>query len=91
MTLADGRHVLTYNHSTRGTPDAGGKGRGILNLSVSNDGIDWEAGLVIDYTTGSRYSYPTVIQTSDCMLHVTYTHGRYFIRIGRGCGLRKPE
>jgi predicted neuraminidase len=77
VTLTDGRHILVYNHSTRGTPDAGGKGRGILNVAVSTDGVNWEAALVLDYRDDdSRFTYPAVIQSRDGKVHVTYTWNR---------------
>jgi predicted neuraminidase len=77
VTLKDGRHLLVYNHSTRNAPGTGGKGRGILNVAVSNDGENWEAALVLDYRDdGSRYTYPAVIQTRDGLVHVTYTFHR---------------
>jgi hypothetical protein len=77
VTLTDGRHLLVYNHSTRYEPGTGSKGRGILNVAVSTDGINWEAALVLDYRDdGSRYSYPAVIQGRDGLVHITYTWNR---------------
>jgi predicted neuraminidase len=76
VTLDDGRHLLAYNHSTRGTPDASSKGRGILTLAVTTDGVNFEAAMVIDYTDSGRYSYPAIIQGRDGMVHVTSTYSR---------------
>ncbi|HET6423787.1 MAG TPA: sialidase family protein, partial [Planctomycetaceae bacterium] len=64
VTMQDGRHVLIYNH----TP----KGRSPLNVDVSTDGVEWSAALALETEPG-EYSYPAIIQTSDGLLHVTYT------------------
>lgn len=71
VTLKDGRQLLVYNH----TP----KGRSPLNVAVSRDGKAWEAGLVLESNPG-EYSYPAVIQTSDGLVHITYTWKRERIR-----------
>jgi predicted neuraminidase len=71
VTLADGRHLIVYNH----TP----KGRTPLNLAVSRDGKLWEAALVLENEPG-EYSYPAVIQTPDGLVHVTYTWKRLRIK-----------
>jgi len=67
VTLADGRHLIVYNH----TP----KGRSPLNVAVSTDGKEWQAALVLERDPG-EYSYPAVIQTSDGLIHFTYTWKR---------------
>ncbi|HET6422476.1 MAG TPA: exo-alpha-sialidase, partial [Planctomycetaceae bacterium] len=71
VTMRDGRHVLIYNH----TP----KGRSPLNVAVSTDGVEWSAALALETEPG-EYSYPAIIQTSDGLLHVTYTWKRKRIR-----------
>jgi predicted neuraminidase len=81
VTLDDGRHLLVYNHSTREDPVGGRKGRGILTVAVTRDGINWEAAAVLEYRTGSvQYSYPSVIQTRDGLVHVTYSWHRKRIK-----------
>jgi predicted neuraminidase len=60
-----------YNHTT--------KGRSPLNVSVSRDGKTWEAALVLESEPG-EYSYPAVIQTSDGLVHITYTWKRQRIK-----------
>jgi predicted neuraminidase len=67
VTLADGRHLLVYNH----TP----KGRSPLNVAVSDDGKLWKAALTLEHEPG-EYSYPAVIQTADGQVHITYTWKR---------------
>lgn len=71
VTLHGGRHLIVYNHTA--------KGRSPLNLSVSKDGALWEAALVLESEPG-EYSYPAVIQTSDGLVHVTYTWKRQRIK-----------
>ena len=81
VTLADGRHLLVYNHSTRNAPGTGNKGRAVLNVAVSNDGVNWEAALVLDYRDdGSRYTYAGVIQGRDGLVYVSYTWHRKRIK-----------
>ncbi|PRD52032.1 sialidase family protein [Sphingobacterium gobiense] len=82
VTLQDGRHLLIYNHATRGQEGMGHKGRGVLNLAVSKDGKEWEAALVLDYLDApeKQYSYPSIIQTSDGLVHIVYTWHRERIK-----------
>ncbi|MEI6950304.1 exo-alpha-sialidase [Paraflavisolibacter sp. H34] len=82
VTLKDGRHLLVYNHSTRDQKDLGHNGRGVINVAVCKDGKAWEAALVLDYTTEPemQYSYPSVIQTSDGLVHIVYTWHRKRIK-----------
>jgi predicted neuraminidase len=46
---------------------------------VSRDGTTWEAALVLENERG-EFSYPAVIQTSDGLVHLTYTWKRERIR-----------
>jgi len=71
VTLRNGRFLLVYNHT--------GSGRTPLNVAVSRDGSLWEAALVLERDEG-EYSYPAVIQTSDGLVHITYTWQRRRIR-----------
>jgi predicted neuraminidase len=81
VKLDDGRFLLVYNHSTRNDSICGRKGRGILTVAVSKDGINWDAAAVLEYRTGSvQYSYPAVIQTKDGLVHITYSWHRKRIK-----------
>lgn len=71
VTLQDGRHVLVYNHTS--------KGRSPLNIAISEDGKQWHAAAVLENEPG-EYSYPAVIQGRDGMLHVSYTWKRQRIK-----------
>jgi predicted neuraminidase len=72
VTLNDGRHLLVYNHTT--------SGRSPLNVAISKDGQTWQAALVLEDEKGGEFSYPAVIQTSDGLVHITYTWNRKKIR-----------
>lgn len=74
VMLRDGRALLVYNHST-----SDGRDREFLNVAVSDDGRKWYAALVLEDQEG-EYSYPAVIQTSDGLVHVTYTWKRKRIK-----------
>jgi predicted neuraminidase len=71
VTLRDGRHLLVYNHTA--------KGRTPLNIALTRDGRNWEAAHVLESEPG-EYSYPAVIQTSDGLVHITYTWRRLRIK-----------
>lgn len=68
VTMADGRHALIYNHTTRGrTP---------LNLAIAPANLSgWEMVATLETEPG-EYSYPAIIQTKDGKLHMTYTWKR---------------
>ena len=73
VNLTDGRQLLVYNHLV--------KGRNLLNISVSSDGQDWKAAVLLENDQpGTEFSYPAVIQTNDGMVHVTYTWNRKLIK-----------
>ena len=67
VLLKDGRSLLVYNHTT--------KGRTPINIAVSDTGKIWKAGPALETEPG-EYSYPAVIQTSDGLVHTTYTWKR---------------
>ena len=71
VTLADGRQLLVYNHTTGG--------RGVLNVALSRDGEAWQAALVLEKQRG-EFSYPAVIQSADGLVHATYTWKRRRVR-----------
>lgn len=68
VTLKDGRHLLIYNHTA--------KGRSPLNLALSADGKNWQAALVLEDEPRAEFSYPAIIQTSDGLVHCTWTWKR---------------
>ncbi|MGN6371102.1 MAG: sialidase family protein, partial [Phycisphaerae bacterium] len=77
VTLKDGRSVLVYNPTVRSDPI---KGRTPLTLAVSIDGQHWTDVLTLENDYEGQYSYPAVIQTSDGLIHITYTWRRKNIK-----------
>jgi len=71
VTLNDGRQLLIYNHAS--------KGRTPLNVGVSSDGKNWKMQLTLENQPG-EFSYPSVIQTVDGMVHIVYTYNRKMIK-----------
>jgi predicted neuraminidase len=67
VTLADGRHLLVYNHTD--------KGRSPLNVAISRDGRAWQPAVALETKPG-EFSYPAVIQSADGLVHITYTWNR---------------
>ena len=67
VTLADGRHLLIYNHSETA--------RSPLNIAVSTDGHAWTPAVTLE-TEHGEFSYPAIIQAADGTVHVTYTWKR---------------
>ena len=71
-TLHQGQILLVYNHST--------KERTPLNLAISTDGgVHWNPSLILEDIPG-EFSYPSVIQSKDHRIHITYTYNRTRIK-----------
>jgi predicted neuraminidase len=71
VMMRDGVAALVYNHSDTS--------RGMLNVAISKDGKKWDAAQVLENEPG-EFSYPAIIQTSDKLLHITYTWKRQGIK-----------
>ena len=71
VKLANGLFVLAYNPSA--------ENRHVIALATSRDGVAWSAPVTIEEGPG-EYSYPAIIQTSDGLVHLTYTWRRQKIR-----------
>jgi predicted neuraminidase len=78
VTLKDGRHLLVYNHTLRGEGEW--RGRSMLNVAMSKDGVNWSATLMLDQEPKVEFSYPAVIQADDGLVHITYTWKRQRIK-----------
>ncbi|QEC58472.1 sialidase family protein [Flavisolibacter ginsenosidimutans] len=81
VTLKDGRQLLVYNHVL--PPDSAKNGKGArtpLNLAYSFDGKTWYAAAILEDSPISQYSYPSIIQGKDGMVHVVYTWRRKKIK-----------
>ena len=72
VTLRDGRQLLVFNNSANSrTP---------LNVATSKDGEHWQMVLTLESDPDKQFSYPAVIQTSDGLVHITYTWKRERIK-----------
>ncbi len=72
ISLKNGHWVLVFND----TDDA----RTPLSIARSLDeGRSWEAPLKLEANPG-EYSYPSILQTDDGKIHITYTFRRYSIK-----------
>lgn len=79
VTLKNHKQLLVYNHTTREGNEP--KGRNMLNLAVSNDGINWTPVMTLENEPIEYgYAYPAIIQSSDGLVHITYTYNRRSIK-----------
>ncbi|MEO7309960.1 MAG: sialidase family protein [Chitinophagaceae bacterium] len=81
VTLKDGRQLIVYNHVKPADSLPRGKGaRTPLNVAISKDGKKWYAALILEDSPINQYSYPSVIQSKDGMIHIVYTWRRERIK-----------
>ncbi len=77
IRLKSGRLLLAHN-------DNDGEDRATLALEQSEDeGRTWKDKKILEMEpnlTAGEYSYPCLVQTSDGMIHITYTCRRYSIK-----------
>lgn len=79
VTLKDKRQLLVYNHTTKEGEEP--KGRNMLNLAISDDGVEWTPVMTLENVPAEAgYSYPAIIQTSDGLVHITYTYMRQTVK-----------
>ncbi len=68
LKLQSGRVALAFNDSE--------SGRSPLNIALStNDGARWRYNRFLEDEGGS-FSYPSLVQTSDGLIHIAYTYNR---------------
>jgi alpha-L-rhamnosidase len=79
VTLKDGRHLLVYNHILGDNNKAWGP-RTPLNVAYTKDGTNWFASVVLENSPISEYSYPSVIESADGMVHIVYTWRRQKVK-----------
>jgi len=81
VSLKDGRQLLVYNPTGKNWGD-----RVPLSLALSVDGINWDRVLDLEplrETTdreGEEYSYPTMMQAPDGLVHLVYTWNRKTVK-----------
>ena len=78
VTLSSGLQVLVYNPLQSGTEWVNGRNK--LNVAVSVGGKTWKDMLELENQPEGEFSYPSVIQTSDKLIHVVYTANRKSIK-----------
>lgn len=79
IRLNNGLFMIVYN------PAVAGKnwweGRTQLHVATSKDGLQWEDVLTLENgIKGDEYSYPTIIQDEQGLIHITYTWNRKGIK-----------
>jgi alpha-L-rhamnosidase len=72
LVLKDGRGLLVYNPSDHA--------RSPICIGISKDGRHWHVALTLESASDGELSYPAVIQSSDGLVHVTYTWKRQKVR-----------
>ena len=81
VTLKDGRHLLVYNPTDENWGD-----RVPLSVAVSPYGKYWNESMELESVTDpetadeEEYSYPSVIQTDDMLVHIVYTWNRKTVK-----------
>ena len=81
VTLKDGRHLLVYNPTDQNWGD-----RVPLTVAVSNDGKNWVDFIELESVTDpetteeEEYSYPSIIQSDDGLVHIVYTWNRQTVK-----------
>ena len=81
LTLHDGRFLLLYNHIGEDEARTNGWGRrNALHLAISQDGREWKAAAIIEQADKGEFSYPAMIQTSDGLVHMTFTWNRQKVK-----------
>lgn len=76
--LKNGLQFLVYNPLNAG--QNWWEGRSVLKLAKSTNGIDWTDIYTLEQHEKGEYSYPAIIQSSDGIIHISYTSERQKIK-----------
>eukprot|EP00744_Colponema_vietnamica_P020992 GILI01029913.1.p1 GENE.GILI01029913.1~~GILI01029913.1.p1 ORF type:complete len:343 (+),score=-36.65 GILI01029913.1:226-1254(+) len=77
-TLKNGLQVLVYNPLKKGADWFNGRYK--LNVAVSKNGKDWQDVYTLEDEKEGEFSYPAIIQSTDGLVHITYTANRKNIK-----------
>lgn len=80
ITLHDGRFLMVCNNIKASQSAYQPRKRTPLSVLLSEDGIHWKTVLIPEDSPIGEYSYPSVMQGADGMIHVVYTWRREKIR-----------
>jgi alpha-L-fucosidase len=78
MALIKCLQIMIYNPMVSGIDWV--KGRNKLYIAISHDGITWNDIYKLEDEEEGEFSYPAIIQSSDGIIHITYTYHRKTIR-----------
>ena len=78
VTMKNGLQALVYNPLMKGKQWSNGRQK--LNVATSTDGINWKDIFTLEDEQKGEFSYPAIIQSSDGLLHITYTNDRKNVR-----------
>lgn len=78
LSLENGWQMLVYNPLLTGKEWF--NGRNVLTVAISKDGIHWNNLINLEEQQEGEFSYPAVIQSSDGLIHISYTYNRINIR-----------
>ncbi|WP_303917411.1 exo-alpha-sialidase [Draconibacterium sediminis] len=78
ITLQSGEKLLVNNPLPSG--DSWEAGRNKLDLYYSTDGKSWKTIMHLENEPKGEFSYPCIIQTTDGLIHISYTYNRRQIK-----------
>ncbi len=78
VSLEKGGHLLVYNPTLSGSDWSSGREK--LYLAFSKDGATWKKVLELESHESGEFSYPSIIQDSNGLIHISYTYNREKIK-----------
>ncbi|PLK43412.1 exo-alpha-sialidase [Emticicia sp. TH156] len=74
VTLKNGLQLIVYNPLKKGREWSNGRQK--LSVAASRDGVNWKDICILEDEPKGEFSYPAIIQSSDGLVHITYTNDR---------------